>query len=130
MKTIASQLRFILFILLLSLLNACGGDGGSGGGGNTPSNSQNDNNNTPNSNGNDDNNESGNRGIAGLSGLITLDEYDNLLGKKLGVVSFRLSNGQVSSRAKKVVSGRFPHRHKNGKLLNGKPYQNYPKIDC
>lgn len=113
MKLASFQLRSILFIFLVSLLTACGS---SSSGSTTPSNNQSDDTSTPSN----DNNEGNNRGIAGLSGLITLDEWDNLFDKKLGVVSFRLSNGQVANRAKKVVTGRFPHRHKNGKLLYNK----------
>jgi hypothetical protein len=111
MKINSIQLRTILFVFIISLLSACGS------GGSSPSKAPD---NTPGSNGNDDNNEGNNRGIAGINGLITLDEWDNLFDKNLGVISFQLLNGQVASRAKKVVSGRFPHRHKNGKLLYNK----------
>lgn len=94
---------FSSFILLLFILSACGG--GSDG--------------TSNSNSTDTGDDSTTTGIStGLSdlkGIITLDEFDNLLDKNTGVVSFNFSNG-VAERGVKKASGKFPDRHLDGRI--------------
>ena len=90
------QSKVLLFSLLL-FLTSCGGGKSS----NNTSNEENP---------NDDSSVT-----SGLNGIITLDEWDNLLDRRSGVVSFTLNDG-VAKKGRKMASGSYPYRHMNGQI--------------
>jgi hypothetical protein len=50
-----------------------------------------------------------------LKGILTFDEYRNSFGDRTGIISFEIKDGKESIGQKRA-SGRYPYRHKNGKI--------------
>jgi len=96
------QSKFLLVILFISslfLLTACGSESSSS----TEC--------TPTTEGSTD---SFNK--KGLNGLITLVEYD-VISDIVGIMSFKLTEGNSSSGVTVAANGESPYRHPEGKVL-------------